>query len=153
MYWLRGVRVTFSLWQQGRRMQWMAATKCTSVVLTTLLSGCETWTIYRRHENLLQQFHLRCLPQHFQHPLPRQDARHLSVLTIMHKAQTLWAGHVSRMSDSGIAKQLLYGELSRGSRKVGGQRKCYKDSLNGWTSASTSPRGKLQHLTDQLGET
>jgi len=32
-------------------------------------------------------------------------------------------------SDSRIPKQLLYGELSRGGRKIGGQRKRYKDSL------------------------
>lgn len=33
------------------------------------------------------------------------------------------------MSDSTIRKQLLYGELSQVRRKVGGQRKRFKDSL------------------------
>ena len=32
-----------------------------AVVLTTLLYGCEAWTVYRRHEKQLQQFHTRCL--------------------------------------------------------------------------------------------
>ena len=36
------------------------------------------------------------------------------------------------MSDSRIPKQLLYSELSHGARKVGGQRKRFKDSLKAY---------------------
>ena len=50
----------------------------------------------------------------------------------MREAQTRWAGDVSRMSDSRIPKQLLYGELSQGARKAGGQRKRFKDSLKAY---------------------
>ncbi|KAL8602564.1 hypothetical protein ACOMHN_065816 [Nucella lapillus] len=32
-----------------------------AVVLTALLYGCESWTVYRRHVKLLDQFHQRCL--------------------------------------------------------------------------------------------
>ena len=32
-----------------------------AVVLTTLLYGCETWTLYRRPVRRVDQFHLRCL--------------------------------------------------------------------------------------------
>ncbi len=110
------------------------------VMLTTLLYGCETWTIYRRHEIHLQQFHLRCLRNIFnicwQDKIPDTEilerADLPSIITIMCKSQTQWAGHVSHMSDCRIAKQLLYGELSHGSRKVGGQRKRYKDSLKAY---------------------
>jgi len=96
------------------------------VVLTTLLYGCEIWTIYRRHEKQFQQFHLRCLRSIFkicwQGKIPNTEvlerAELPSVITTMRKAQTRWAGHVLRMSDSRIPKQLMYGELSRSGRKI-----------------------------------
>ena len=31
-----------------------------AVVITTLLYGCETWTLYRRHIKQLDQFHMQC---------------------------------------------------------------------------------------------
>ena len=111
-----------------------------AVVLTTLLYGCETWTIYRRHEKQLHQFHLRCLRSilniSWQDKIP--DTKVLertqlpSVITTMREAQARWAGHVSRLSDSRIPKQLLYDELSQGARKAGGQRERFKDSLKAY---------------------
>ena len=111
-----------------------------AVVLATLLYGCETWTIYRRHEKQLHQFHLRCLRSilniSWQDKIPDTEvlerAQLPSVITTMREAQTRWAGHVSRMSDSRIPKQLLYGELSQGARKAEGQRKRFKDSLKAY---------------------
>ncbi|KAL9961518.1 hypothetical protein ACROYT_G030473 [Oculina patagonica] len=108
-----------------------------AVVLTTLLYGCETWTAYRRHEKLINHFHLRCLRNilhiRWQDKVPDTKVlKHAdlpSAITIMRKAQLRWAGHVSRMPDDHIPKQLFYGELCSGKRTVGGQRKRYKDSL------------------------
>ena len=45
------------------------------------------------------------------------------------KHQVRWAGHLVRMDDSRIPKQLFYGKLSEGKRYQGGQKKRYKDSL------------------------
>ena len=45
------------------------------------------------------------------------------------RAQTRWAGHVIRMPDERMPKQLLFGELSAGRRSHGGQKKHYKDTL------------------------
>ena len=107
------------------------------ITLTTLLYGCETWTAYRQHERQLNHFHLSCLRNllhiRWQDKVPDTEvlkqADIPSAITIMRKAQLRWAGHISRMSDERIPKQLFYGELSEGIRKVGGQKKRFKDSL------------------------
>ena len=130
-------RLRKTVWERRGIQQHTKVKVYKAVVLTTLLYGCETWTIYRRHEKQLQQFHLRCLRNilsiHWQDRIPDTEvlerAELPSVITTMRKAQTRWAGHVSRMADSRIPKQLFYGELRHGKRKVGGQRKRYKDNL------------------------
>ena len=108
-----------------------------AAVLTILLYGCETWTSYRRHERQMNHFHLKCLRNLLQirwqdkvpdtEVLKRADLP--SVITMIRKSQLRWAGHVYRMTDDRIPKQLLYGELTAGKRKVGGQKKRFKDSL------------------------
>jgi len=108
-----------------------------AVVLTSLLYGCEIWSAYRRHEKLINHFHLRCLRNilHIRWQDKVSDTEVLkqadlpSAITAMRKAQLRWAGLVSRMLDDRIPKQLFCGELCSGKRTVGGQRKCYKDSL------------------------
>ena len=44
-------------------------------------------------------------------------------------SQLHWAGHVVRMGDERLPKQIFYSELSYGKRNKGGQRKRYRDSL------------------------
>ena len=106
-----------------------------AVVLTTLLYGWEAWTVYRRHEKQLQQFHTQCLCRilniRWNDFVPDTEvlegANLSSVITMMRRAQIRWAGHVSRMADSRIPKQLFYGQLKNGERKIGAPRKRYKD--------------------------
>ena len=52
-----------------------------------------------------------------------------SLESLLHRGLLRWVGHVIRMDDNRLPKQLLYGELSEGIRSVGGQLKRYKDHV------------------------
>ncbi|KAI8516487.1 hypothetical protein Bbelb_050680 [Branchiostoma belcheri] len=56
-------------------------------------------------------------------------AQSSSIEALLLKAQLRWSGHVSRMDDSRIPRQLLYGELKLGSRRRGRPKLRYKDVL------------------------
>ena len=52
-----------------------------------------------------------------------------SVHTLLKLAQLRWTGHVTRMPEGRLPKNILYGELEMGKRSQGGQKKRYKDTL------------------------
>ena len=52
-----------------------------------------------------------------------------SIEAYLIKAQLRLTGHILRMEDGRLPNDLLYGELKRGSRSIGGQRKRFKDTL------------------------
>ena len=107
------------------------------MVLTVLIYACESWTVYGRHARKLNHFHAKCLriilSIKWQDMVP--DTENLtragipSIHTLLQKAQVRWAGHVTRMVDDRLPKQILYGELCYGKRSVGGQKKRFKDTL------------------------
>ena len=108
-----------------------------AVVMPSLLYACETWTVYSRHYRKLNHFHLGCLRKllkiKWQDHIPDTEvlerANMNSVYTMLRKTQLRWAGHVVRMPEERLPKQIFYGELSHGKRSRGGQRKRFKDSL------------------------
>ena len=108
-----------------------------TVVLTILLYACESWTVYSLHARKLNHFHTKCLRISFsikwQDIVPDTDvlarAGIPSIHTIQQKAQVRWAGHVTRMPDDRLSKQLLYGELCCGKRSLGGKKKRFKATL------------------------
>ena len=121
-------------------------------MLPSLLYGCETWTCYRRHIKKLDQFHLRCLRKilrvSWREHVPNQEILRKAEMTgieaMLNLAQLRWSGHVSRMDNSRLPKQLFYAELSAGRRHIGGQRKRYKDTLKSTLKAHDIPVDKWQ---------
>ena len=108
-----------------------------AAITSALLFGAETWTLYQRHFVRLrrvQQRHLRAILR-----VPYTDritndqildrAGVPDIEMIVRKMQLRWAGHVARMSDNRIPKQLLFGELTIGTRTVGRPLLRWKDSL------------------------
>ena len=125
-----------------------------AVVLPSLLYGCETWTCYRRHTKKLDQFHLRCLRKvlcvSWKDHVPNQEILRRAELTgieaMLNQAQLRWSGHVTRMDDSRLPKQLFHAELSIGKQHIGGQRKRYKDVLKSTLKAYNIPVDEWQAL-------
>ena len=121
-----------------------------TVVLSTLLCACETWTVYSRHVRKLNQFHLNCLHRilHIQwwHKVPDTEVLNHAELSSIHtylcKAQLHWAGHVLRMHDEHFPKCLLVGEVIEGKTSIWVQKKHFKDTIK----ASLTQCIMVQHL-------
>ena len=90
-----------------------------AVVLSTLLYGSEAWTLYSHQERRLSAFHLRCLRRllnitwqdcvsNFEVSARAGLPSLFSILTTRRMRSRL--GHVIRMDDRRILKDLLFGE-------------------------------------------
>ncbi|BHF57842.1 hypothetical protein SprV_0100078800 [Sparganum proliferum] len=108
-----------------------------AVILTTLLYGAETWTVYTKQARRLNHFHLSCLRRilrlNWQDRIPDNDVLErtgiLSIYAILRQMQLRWSGHLVRMDDERLPKRLFYGVVATGSRRQGAQIRRYKDTL------------------------
>ena len=83
-----------------------------AIVLTSLLYGCETWTLYRRHLKQLERFYMRSLRTILN--IKWQDrvsnlqildmAESTSIEAMILKNRLHWVGHVIRMEDDRLPK-------------------------------------------------
>ena len=104
-------------------------------VLSTLLFGSETWTAYARQEHRLNSFRLRYLRRilgiSWQDRVPNKDflerAGTPSMFAMLSQRRLRCLGHVRRMEDGRLPKNVLCGELTSGSRPVGRPMLRYKD--------------------------
>ena len=106
--------------------------------MLTLLYASETWTTYQRHVKTLERFLQQCLRQilgiKWQSRTPDTDILAMSgsttVAARLMKNQMRWAGHLVRMEDTRLPKQLFFGELRDGSRAQHKPKKRFRDSVN-----------------------
>ena len=97
-----------------------------AIVLPSLLYSCETWTVYSSHAKKLNRFHMNCLRKilqiRWQDKVPDTEvlsrADMPSIHTLLGKNQLRWAGHVVRMDDDRLPKQLFYSKLASGKRST-----------------------------------
>ena len=96
-------------------------------VISTLLYSSETWTTYTRQENPLESFHLRCLRRilritwedRITNTSVLEQTDSLSMHLLLCQRRLRWLGHVHRMKDGRIPKDILYCQLAAGHRQVG----------------------------------
>ena len=108
-----------------------------AVVIPSLLYACETWTYYRRHIRLLDNFNQICLTR-ILHIKEQNRITNVKVLmrsntvgmeAFLMKAQLRWMGHVVGTGDDRLPKQILCSYIKSSKRLPGGQLLRYKDNL------------------------
>ena len=106
-------------------------------VLSSLLYRCETWTVHRLHLKQLERFHQRALCSilriRWQNRVTNTEVVErtncISIEAMLLKSCFRWTGHVIRMEDHRIPKQLLFGELEQGHRRHCRPCKRFKDTV------------------------
>ena len=111
-----------------------------AAVLTSLLYGCETWTLTTKQTRRLEKFHQTTLRRiariKWFHKVTNYEVLSRcninSLQSMIDKARLRWTGHVVRMSNDRIPKALLYGRLATGIPKRGNHNtylNCVKSTM------------------------
>ena len=93
----------------------------TAVVVPTLLTGEETWVLYRKQIRLLERLHQRCLrsilgikwQDHVSNEEVLKRASLPSIESISFQVQLRWTGHVTRMEDVRMPKVVFFQRAPR----------------------------------------
>ena len=125
-----------------------------AVVISTILSDCETWVPYRRHISLLESFHIKRLQlilglrwwHKVTHSEIRSRAGTPTIESMLLHRQLRWLGHIIRMPHSRLPHCVLYGQLKLGRRSVGGQKKRFKDHIKSILKRCNIPFSRLETL-------
>ena len=100
-----------------------------------IMYGSETWTTYAGQERRLNTFHQRSIRRIlgicWQDKVTNADvlprAGFPTMYTLLRQRTLRWLGHVRRMEDGHIPKDILYGVLALGRRTTGRPHPRYKD--------------------------
>ena len=129
-----------------------------AVVITTLLYGCETWSLYRQSICRMDHFHLCCLRKiagmKWQDRVTNTDVLSICGTTgieaFLLKAQLRWVSHVMCMPDSRIPKQVYCGQLAVGSRPQCGPVRRYRHRQGEYEKIWNEPVYSRQRFTRPL---
>lgn len=128
-------RLTTRVWENSKLSIKTKMAVYNACVLSTLLYGSETWTTYVKQERRLDAFHMRCVRRilgiSWQDRVPNTEvlsrAGLPTMITLIRQRRLRWLGHVHRMEDGRIPKDILYGELTSGKRGTGRPQLRYRD--------------------------
>ena len=152
-------RLSKRVWENSsltRRTKILVYQAC---VLTTLLYGSEAWTTYMRQEHRLNAFHMRCLRRilgiSWQDHIPNRDVLVRAGVSSMHsllsQRRLRWLGHLQRMDDGRLPKDILYGQLARGKRRPGGPKLRFTDVCRRDLRACNIPLADWAKLAEDRG--
>lgn len=127
-------------------------TKCAvyrAIVLATLLYGAESWTVYMTQTHNLNAYMMRHLRQilgvkwwhHVSNQTILEKTNMPSMYEILIQRNLRWAGHLSRLDNSRLPKQILYSQLREGSRGIGRPKLRYKGTIKRNLKRKGIPQG------------
>ena len=128
-------RLTKKAWNNSKLTEHTKIQIYRVCVVSTLLYGSRSWTLHARQERKLNAFHMRSLQRilniTWQGKVPNntvlERAGCTSMFTLLKQRRMHWLGHVVRMDDGRIPKDLLYRELEQGKRPTGRPQLRFKD--------------------------
>ena len=128
-----------------------------SLVLSTLLYGCESWTLLAETERRIQAFEMKSMRkllrisylerktnEFVQDQVTRLVGPQEPLLATVKRRKLQWFGHTTR--HDGLSKTILQGTVE-GGRRRGRQRKSWSDNIKEWT-ALTMPE-LITHAADR----
>ena len=115
-------RLSERVWENKKLTVKTKISVYSACVISTLLYGSESWAIYATQEKRLNTLHMKFLRRilgikwedRITNNEVMQRAGIDSLYSILKLRRLRWLGHVYRMSDGRIPKDLLYGELALG---------------------------------------
>ena len=125
-------------------------------VLTSLLFGCEAWTLTKKQTMRLEKFHQTCLRRiakiKWFHKVTNYEVldrcKIHSVQSMIDSAKLRWTGHVVRMNNDRIPKKLLYGRLATGRSKQGNHN-TYLNSVRSTLKGCGIECGRLENIASK----
>ena len=127
--------LTERVWQNSKLTRNTKVAVYKACVLSTLLYGSECWTLYAHQESRLNSFHMKNLRRilnikwddYVTNNEVLQKAGIDSLHTILQQRRLRWLGHVCRMPDGRIPKDIFYGQIATGTRARGRPHLRFKD--------------------------
>ena len=130
-----------------------------TLILSTFLYACESWTLTAEFERRIQALEMRCYRRLLNIPykdhVTKEEVRmriqnaigvHDDLLTMVKKRKLRWYGHISR--SSGMVKTILQGTV-KGARRRGRQKARWEDNTKEWTGMGF--RDSLRTAEDREG--
>ena len=146
-------RLTKRLWKNRNIRLDTKISVYRAAVVTSLLFGCEAWTLKKAHIARLERFHQSCLRRiakiKWQYYVTNYevlaDCGITSIQCMVEGAVLRWTGLVVRMSNDRIPKRLLYSRLATG-KGTKGNHATYLNQVRRTLHACDIPPANLEIL-------
>ena len=130
-------RLSQRLWRNHNVFISMKCKFYRAIIISTLLCGIESWTLYKCQMRKLEVYimrHLRTIMNiRWWHHISNKEilarAHFPSLHALLVQRTMRWAGHIVRMEDQRLPKQVLFSQLSSGERKIARPILRYKDTI------------------------